>query len=165
MRLDLGVIDLGAADSVASRTRSAAAKPAAHIAELVVDLALEVARLVVVQQHRARGARFLRRVVGRKLAHLELDQPQRALGGLGVDRRHGRDRLAAVAHPLARQRVFVHGDRQHAVGVRAVVAGDDGHDAWQRPRLRHVEPNDLAVAHRAAEDPADQRIGVSRSAV
>ena len=159
VRLDLGVIDLGAAEGRFAN-EIGRGELLAHIAELVVHLAFEIARLVVVQQRRPGGTRFLRRIIGRELADLELDQLQRVFGGLAIDRGHGRDRLAAVAHPLAGQRVFVHGDRQDAVGVRAVVAGDDGRDARQRPRLRHVEPNDLAVTHRAAENPTDQGIGV-----
>ncbi len=94
------------------------------------------------------------------MLHLEFDQRQRALGRLRVDRGHRRDRLAAIAHAAARQRIFVHGDRQHAVSVRTIVAGDDRDHAVERSRLGDVEPDDIRVADRAAKDAADQRIGM-----
>ena len=159
MRLDLRMVDFGAADLLLAH-EIGRGKARAHVAERVMDFALEIARLVVVQQHGARRARRRRRVIGGQLLHLEFDQVERALGGLRVDRGHRGDRLAAIAHAPARERIFVHGDRQHAVSVRAVVAGHHREHAVERARLADVEPDDLAVADRAAEDAADQRVGM-----
>ena len=125
-----------------------------------MHVALDIAGLVVVQQHGVRRARRFGRIIGGQFLHLEFDQAERALGRLRVDRRHRRDRLAAIAHAAARQRIFVHGDRQHAVSVRAVVAGDDRDHAVERARLGDVEPDDVGVAYRAAKDASDQRVGV-----
>ena len=100
-----------------------------------MNVAFDIAGLVVVQQHGVRRARRFRRIIGGQLLHLEFDQSERPLGRLRVDRGHRRHRLAAIAHAAARQRIFVHGDRQHAVGVRTVVAGDDRDHAVERAGL------------------------------
>ena len=42
--------------------------------------------------------------------------------------------------------------------MRAVVAGDHADDAFQRACLRHVEPNDFAVTHRAAKNAPDESV-------
>ena len=159
MQLDLRVVDLRAVD-IDLAHEIGFGEATRHVAERVVHLPFEIARLGVVDEDCARRKRGFRRVVGRQLPHLELDQIERALGGVRVDRRHRRNRLAAVAHLVARERIFVHRDRQHAIGVRAVRAGDDGDDAVKRARLRHVEPENLAMADRTAEDAADKRVGM-----
>ena len=142
VRLDLRVVDLGAAELLLAH-QIGGGKTLRDIAERMMDVAFEIAGFVVVQQHGTRRARVLGRIIGGQFLHFEFDQVERPLGRLLVDRRHRRDRLAAIAHASARQRIFVHGDRQHAVGVIAVVAGDDRHHAFERARLGHVEPNDV----------------------
>ena len=124
VRLDLRVVDLGAIEPFLAH-QIGVGEALADVAELMMDVAFEIARLVVVQQHGVRRARCFGRIIGRQLLHLEIDQRQRPLGRLRIDRRDRRDRLAAIAHAAARQRIFVHGDRQHAVSMRTVVAGDD----------------------------------------
>ena len=161
MRFDLGVIDLGAVETVLAH-QIGRGEPGVEIAEFMVDLALDIAGLVVVQQHGVRRAGGFRIVVGRQLAQLEFDQIDRALRRFGVDRRHRGDRLAAIAHPAARQRIFVHGDRQHAVGDRAILAGDHRDDAVERERLADVDADNVAVADRTAQDAADQSPGYGR---
>ena len=160
MRLDLRVVDLGAAESALRapdrlRQNLAATSPNAWWTSRSRLPGLSSCSSTAPGARASAG-----RVIGRQLLDFEFDQRERPLGGLLVDRRHRRDRLAAIAHAPARQRIFVHGDRQHAVGVRAVVAGDDRHHALERARLGHVEPNDVAVADRAAQDAPDQRVGV-----
>src|SRR3972149_10956510 len=66
---------------------------------------------------------------------------------------------SAAALP-ARERILVHRPRQHAVGLRAVLADDDRDHALEALRPRHVEPQDLPMTDRAAEDPPDQRVAV-----
>jgi hypothetical protein len=44
--------------------------------------------------------------------------------------------------------------------MRAIVAGYDGENAVERACLGDVEPLDLAMADRTAEDAPDQRIGM-----
>ena len=77
-----------------------------HAAELEQHVALDVAGLLGVQLHGVGRERVLGGVVGRQLAHLQPDQLDRPLGGRVVDRRDGRDRLAAIAHLVSRQRML-----------------------------------------------------------
>ncbi len=125
-------------------------------AELEQHVALDVAGLLGVQLHGVGRERIARGVVGRQLAHLQPDQLDRPLGGRVVDRRDRRDRLAAIAHLVARQRMLAARDRQHAEGLVAVGAGDDRLHARQLRSLRDVDLDDLAVRIRAAEDAARQ---------
>ena len=131
-----------------------------QVAERVMDFALEIARLVVVKKHSVGGTRRVRAVTGRKLTHLEFDEVQRSLRGRGVDGGYCGDRFATVTHAAARERVFIHGDRQHAVGVRTVFASQHCENAVERTGVRDIEPDDLAVTHRTAKDASDQRIGM-----
>jgi hypothetical protein len=94
-----------------------------------------------------------------RLQHLVLhpDQVERAVGGLLVDGRHGRHRVADVADAVRRERVLVRrpdddaeGDRHlgtHHGGVhpgeRLRLTGIDGYDAG----VRVGRPEDLAVQH------------------
>jgi hypothetical protein len=126
----------------------------------MVYRALDVTRLVSVQERRVGCARVLGCVVGRQRAHLEFYQLERACCGCRVDRCHGRYGLADVAHFVACQRIFIHGDRQHAIGVRTIGAGYDSNDASESRRLGNVEAQDLAMAHGTAEDSADERARV-----
>ena len=130
-----------------------------------MDVAFEIAGLVVVQQHGTRRARGLGRIIGGQFLHFEFDQPERALGGLSVNGRHCRDRFAAIAHAAARQRIFVHGDRQHAVSVRTVVAGDHRDHAVERARLGYVQSNDVAVTDGLRRMRPTRASAWSRSAV
>src|SRR6478735_9838635 len=50
-------------------------------------------------------------------------------------------------------------DREHAEGLVAVGAGDDGHDARDFQRLRYIDIDDLAVRIRTAIDTAGQLTG------
>ena len=159
MRLDLRMIDLGAAEALLAH-QIGGSKTLADVAELIVNVAFDVAGLVVVQQDGVRHTGRVRCVISGQFLDLELDQSERPFGRLGVDRGHRRHGLAAIAHAAARHRIFVHGDRQHAVGVRAIVAGDDGDDAVERARLGDVEPEYVGVAHRTAEDASGQRVGM-----
>ena len=159
MRLDLGMIDLGAADRLLAH-QVGLGKTFLPVAEVVMHFAFEIAGLVVVQQRRAGGARVFRGVIGRQLAQLEVDEGDRALGGLRIHGGDRRKRFAAVAHALARHRIFIHRDRKHAVGERAILAGDHREHAVERARLGDVEAQDFAVAHRAAQDAADEGAGV-----
>ena len=108
--------------------------------------------------------------VRRQRLDVEHDRRQRRLGARLVDRGHRGDRLAAVAHALARQRPFVLRDRDHAVRRGEVGAGDHRAHAGQRARLRGVDRADHAVRDRAAQDASDQRLagrqvgGVARAA-
>ena len=71
------------------------------IAEVLLDLPLEVAGLVVVQKHGVRRARSIGRIIGGELRHFQFDQAESPLGCLRVDRGHRRDRLAAIAYAAA----------------------------------------------------------------
>src|SRR5271169_1998296 len=163
------MIDLGARNGFLAN-EIGRGEPLMHIAELVMNLPFEVAGLVVVQQRRARSTRLRGCVIGRKLVHLELNQLERTLGGVRINCSDRRDRLAAVAHPLARQRIFVHGNGQYAVGIWAVVSRDHADDTFEGPRLGNIEPDYFAVTYRAAENPTDQSVdmfqirGIARAA-
>ena len=134
VRLDLRVVDLGAAEPLLAH-QIGRGQTLADVAELVVDVAFDIAGLVVVQKHGVRRACRFRRVISGQFLDLELDQTECPFGRLGVDGGDRRHRLAPVAHAATGQRIFVHGDRQHAVSVRAVVAGDDRDDAIERAGL------------------------------
>ena len=126
------------------------------VAELEQHVALEILRLSVVNGDGVRRHRFARRVIGRQLAHLQLDAPQRFLRGRVVDRRNRRDRLAAIAHLVARQRMLAARDRQHAEGLVAVGAGDDRLHARQLRRLRDIDFEDFGVRIGTAKDAPGQ---------
>jgi hypothetical protein len=113
-------------------------------------------RLAVVNGDGVGRHRFGRRVIGRQLADLQLDAPQRFFCRRIVDRSDGGDRLAAVTHAIARQRMLAAGDRQHAKSLVAVGAGDDGFHARQLCRLRHIDFENLGVRIRAAKNPPRQ---------
>ena len=87
VRLDLPMVDLGAAEASPRAPDRLRRSPGRDIAELVMDLALDIAGLVVVQ-HAWRRARALSAACNRPAVRAPpVDQVQRALGGLGVDRR------------------------------------------------------------------------------
>ena len=146
----LGAIVGAFADQVGRR------KGRRDIAELEQNVALEILRFSVVNSDGVRRHRFGRRVIGRQFAHLQLDTPQRFLRRRIVDRGDGSDRLAAIAHPIARQRVLAARDRQHAKSLVAVGAGDDGFHARQLCRLRDVDFKNFGVRIRAAKNPSRQ---------
>ncbi len=104
-------------------------EPLGHVAQLEQHVALDVAGLLLVQLHGVRRQRVLRAEVGGQLAHLHPDEADGLVGRDLVDGRHRRHRLALVAHLVARQRILVARDRQHAEGLVAIGAGDDGQHA------------------------------------
>ena len=91
-------------------------------------------------------------VVGGKFANLQLDAPQRFLGGRIVDRGNGGDRLAAVAHPVARQRMLAARDRKHTEGLVAIGAGDDRLHTGKLRRLGNIHVEDFSVRIRTAKN-------------
>ena len=133
-------------------------EPGNGVAELEIDLALDIAGPFLVQLDRVPGARRLGGEIGRQILVFDLDEIQRALRRRDVDRRHRRHRLAAIAHAVAGERVFVHRDRQHAEGVGAVLAGDHGVDAWQRLGRGCVDADDPGMRDRAPQDPPGQLV-------
>ncbi|MBV6488536.1 MAG: hypothetical protein GHHEDOFH_02504 [Pseudorhodoplanes sp.] len=159
VRLDLRMVDFGAGEDLFPH-EVGFFQALAPVAELVMHLAFKVSGFVVVYEGGAGRAGVLRGVVGGQFADFKFDQRQRLFRGLGVDGCDRRHRIAAIADAAARQRILVHRDRQNAVGMRAVVAGDDADHALQGERLGDVEPYDFSVADRAAENPADKRIAV-----
>ncbi len=90
--------------------------------------------------------------MGGQLPHFELDEAERALGGGVVDRRDRGDRLAAVAHFVARQGVLAARDRQHAEGLVAIGTGDDRLHAGKPQRVGDIDLEDFGVGIGAAED-------------
>ena len=110
-----------------------------------------------VDRARARRHRLFRAVIGRQLPHFELDETERAFRSGVVNRGHRRDRLAAIAHLLPRQGVLAARDRQHAEGLVAIGAGDDGLDAGEPQGGGDIDFEDLGMGVRAAEDAARQQ--------
>jgi hypothetical protein len=125
---------------------------ALHVAERVIDLALDVAGLPGMQRHRARGERILRAEIRGQRPVLDLDQLERGPGNAFLLRRHRGDRLAPVAHAFPRQGIFVVGDRQDAVGDAAIGTGEDRAHTGQRPRARRVDAHNLGMRMGAAQD-------------
>ena len=130
------------------------------IAQLEIDVALEIARLLGVDQRGIGRHGVARGKVGRQLAHPQLDEADRLVRGRLVDGRHGSHGLTLVAHLVARQRVLAAGDGQHAEGLVAVRAGDDGEHAGQPGGLGDVDLEDLGVRIGAAIDAARQHVGL-----
>ena len=128
-------------------------------AQLEQHVALDISRLLFVQLHSARCQRVLRRVVSRKLAYGKLNAPDGFARAGVVDRGNRGHRLAAIAHFVARQRVFAARDRQHAERLVAVGAGDDGAHAGNFQRFGDIDRDNLAVRIRAAIDPAGELSG------
>ena len=75
-------------------------------AQLEQHVALDIAGLLLVQLHGARRQRVLRCVIAGQFAHRELDAAHRLARAGVIDRRDGGHRLAAIAHFVARQRIF-----------------------------------------------------------
>ena len=132
------------------------------IAELEEHVAFEIAGLLGVQRHGARRERVGRREIGRQLLHFHPDERERRLGGGVIDGGDGGDRLAAIAHLVARQRMLGARDRQHAEGLVAFGAGDDRLHAGKLQRLRHIDVDDLGVRIGAAIDAARERARLDR---
>ena len=109
-----------------SRTRSAAAKTLADVAERIVNVAFDVAGLVVVQQDGVRHSGRVRCVISGQFLDLELDQLERPLGRLGVDPRPPPPR---ARRDSARGRAPSHRRRPSQHAACQYVAGDDGDDA------------------------------------
>ena len=74
------------------------------VAERLIDLALDVAGLVRVQQRRAGVARCRGVEIRRQRRDVELDQRERGTRGSGVVGGNRRDGLPAIADALAGQR-------------------------------------------------------------
>jgi hypothetical protein len=161
VELHLAVRDLGAV-VFALEHQVGGGEAGLDVAEVVLDPALDVARLVVVQQRGAFGARGVGVEERRQRIEVDLDRAQRGLGGVDVVGRDREQRLAAVAHAIARQRPFVLRDRDHAVGGGEVPAGDHGAHAGQRQRARRIDAADHAVRDHAAADAAHEGAGAGQ---
>ena len=122
------------------------------IAKLEKNIALDIVRPVLMQIDGIGRHRRPRGVIGRQLADFQLDALERFLGGRVVDRGDGSDRLAAITHTLARQRMFGARNRQNAEGLVAIGAGDDRLHARQLRSLRYVDVEDFGMRIGAAED-------------
>ena len=135
-----------------------ALKAAGDIAELErsapVDLATDP---FAVDQRQVRLQRVLDRADRRQLLVFDLDQTQRLLRRLLIDRGHRRDRLAVIANLLERQRVLVLRHRHDPIADRQVRPREDTMHARQRRRLADIDAHDLRVAVRAPQQLADER--------
>ena len=127
------------------------------VAKLEINVALDVVRAMGVYGDGVRRHRLASGVVGGQLAHFQLDAPQRFLRRGVVDGRDGRDRFAAIAHAVARQRMLAAGDRQHAEGLVAIGAGDDRLHAGQLRGLGNIHVEDFGVRIGTAENPPGER--------
>jgi hypothetical protein len=145
-----GVMDLGALVVVLAH-QVGCSKAGRGVAELVMHLALDVARLVVVQQRGIRLARIGGAEVGRQFAHPQAYQRQRGVGRGFVDRGHGGDRVADVAHPAAGQGKLVLRDRDHTVGHVALVAGNDRSYSGQRQGCADIDFEQFGMGVWAAQ--------------
>jgi len=132
------------------------------IAKLEEDIAFEIAGLLGVQQYRAGRRRLGSGEIGRQLLHLHLDERERRLGGGVVDGGDSRDRLAAIAYLVARQRMLGARDRQHAEGLVALGAGNDRLDARKLQRFRYVDVDDHGMRIGAAVNAPGERARLDR---
>src|SRR5262249_21041182 len=74
------------------------------------------------------------------------------------------NRLAAVAHLVARQGILAARDREHAESVLAIGTGDDRLDAGHTQRLADVDLEDLGVRIGAAIDARRERLAAQQIA-
>ena len=153
-----GVMDLGAFVSFLAH-QIGLGETGRGVAELVMNLPLDVVGFLFVQGHRAGLAGIGGFEIGGQLAYLEANKGNRQLCRGFVHRRHRRDRIADVAHLAARQRELVLGDRNHAVGHVAFIARNDGAHPRQAQRFGDVDLKQLGMGVRAAQDHADQGVG------
>ena len=135
------------------------AKALLDAAELEHDVAFHIARTVRMNVARALRQRCLRRVVCGQLAHLEPDQAKRPLRRGIVDGGDRGDRLAAIAHLVARQRVLAARNGKDAEGLVAIGAGDDRLHPRKPQGLRDVHFENLGVGVGAAVDAPCQHAG------
>ena len=122
------------------------------VAKLEINIALDIVRPVLMQIDGIGRHRRPRGVIRRQLADFQLDALERFLGGRVVDRGDSSDRLAAITHTLARQRMFGARNRQNAEALVAIGAGDDGLHARQLLSLRYVDVKDFGMRIGAAKD-------------
>ena len=155
VEFDLAVRDLGAFIA-AFEHQVGAGEAGFDIAELLLDLSLQVAGPVVVQQHRAFCPGLGRAEKGRQRIEHDLDRGQRGARRGFVAGGYGEQRFAAIAHLAARQRPFVLRDRNDAVRRAEFLARDHGADTGNRERTAGVDRADEGMGDRAATDQADQ---------
>ncbi|MPL96699.1 hypothetical protein SDC9_42881 [bioreactor metagenome] len=89
-------------------------------------------------------------------AIVDANERQRALGGLGIDRRHRGDRVAEVAHPVGTQRRLVLEQDAEGVHPGHVAMGDDGAHAGQGLGRGGVDRKDLGMGMGGTQDAADK---------
>ena len=151
--VDLGVVITRLAHEVG------ASKPAVHVAEHVIDLALDIAGLVEVQWHGVERARRRSIKVGRPRLEVDFDGVQGGARHHRVDGGDRGDRFAPITDTPARQRKLVLGDGNHPVGHVAVIARDHCTHPGQRTSAGSVDAPNLAMGNGAAQDHGDERAG------
>ena len=157
VHLHLVLADLGAIVGALAH-QIGAGKGRLDVAELEQHVALDIVRAIVVDVDGVRRQRFGGAVIGRQLAHLQLDAPQRLLRRRVVDGGDRGDRLAAIAHAVARQRMLGARDRQHAECLVAVGAGDDRLHAGKLRGFGNVDVEDFGMRIGTAKDPPRQHV-------
>ena len=120
----------------------------------VVAAVVGLSLFLVADQRRVRSKRQLRVHDRGQRVVLDVDALERVLGDVGVGGDHRRDLLALEAHLVGREHgLRVARQRRHpgeVVGFE-VLAGDDGDDARDLLRGARVDPLDLRVRQRAAQ--------------
>ena len=108
--------------------------------------------------------------IGRQFGIGDVDQVERSVGGLFVDRGHGRDRVADITDFFDAQRLLVLADRQDAVLDRQVAPSDHAEHARQCPRRGRTDGQNVGVRPSTAQESAKghawqlQIVGVARRA-
>ena len=92
-----------------------------------------------------------------RLVH-DLDEFQRGVRRVFINRRHGSHRITDEAHLVDRQRGLILGPGDDPVLDRQIRARDDGMHALQRQCLAAIDRDDLGVRMRTA-----QRLGVQHA--
>ena len=121
----------------------------------VVDVVVGLPLLLVADQGRAVRLRLVRRDDDPEWLVVDVDQLERVLGDVGVGRDHRRDLLALEPHLVGDEhRLRVPRKRRHPrqVVLCHQLAGDDRDHALERLRRRGVDPVQLRVGVRAAQD-------------
>ena len=125
----------------------------------MVIILLDVVRTVLVNEVGLGLHRLFGIEVGGQRLVLDVDQLQRALGDFLADRRDASHVVADVANLFHRQRRLIVTNRQNAVLVRRICAGDNGDHAFQRLRARGINALDACMRIGRVQNLAHQHAG------
>ncbi len=134
-------------------------KALVRIAERMVIILLQIARLVVVNQISLRLHRLFRIEISRQYFILDVDQFQRLLRNRLRNSDHARHVIPNVTHLVERQSVLIVSDRENSVRIRRVFSNDHGHNAINSFGAFRIDALDPSMRIRRMQNLANQHAG------